>query len=94
MNELFTWSMLATYAGATLFTALVTQLFKNTGVLARVPTRLFSCVVALMVLLAAHAFTTGLTLSVAALCAVNAVVVSLASNGAFDAAVYWKEKNE
>ncbi len=85
MNEFFTWAILATYAGATLATTLVTQLLKGVGFLDRIPTRIFSYVVALIILLAATFFTGALTWDAAALCVVNAVVVSLASNGAFDA---------
>ena len=85
MENFFTWSMLATYAGATLATNVITQLFKGVGFLANVPTRLFSYVVALAVLLAATLFDGSLTWSSGALCVVNAAVVSLASNGAFDA---------
>ncbi len=85
MNEFFTWAILATYAGATLATTLVTQLLKGVGFLDRIPTRIFSYVVALIILLAATFFTGALTWDAAALCVVNAVVVSLAANGAFDA---------
>ena len=85
MNEFFTWNALATYAGATMATALIPQLFKGVGALKRVPTRLFSFGVAYVVLTLAHIFTGGFTWSCLALCAINAVVVSLASNGAFEA---------
>ena len=85
MNEFFTWSTLMTYAGATLATTLVTQLLKGIGFIDRIPTRIFSYVVALIILLAATFFTGALTWNAAALCVVNAVVVSLAANGAFDA---------
>ena len=77
--------MLATYAGATAATLAVTQVFKGVGFIDKIPTRIFSYVVALVLLIAATAFTAGLTVESAALCIINAVVVSLASNGAFDA---------
>ena len=85
MNEFFTWAILATYAGATLATTLVTQLLKGIGFIDRIPTRIFSYVIALIILLVATFFTGALTWDTAALCVVNAVVVSLAANGAFDA---------
>jgi len=85
MNDFFTWTILATYAGATLATTLVTQLLKGIGFIDRIPTRIFSYVVALIILLAATFFTGAMTWNTAALCVVNAVVVSLAANGAFDA---------
>ena len=84
-NEFFTWTMLLTYAGATLATSLVTQLIKGVGFIDKIPTRLTSYVIALVVLIAATFFTGGLTLETGALCVINAVVVSLAANGAYDA---------
>lgn len=83
MADFFTWQMLATQAGATIATGLLTQALK--GSLQRIPTRLLSYVTALVILLAANFF--GGTLDVASgfLLAINAVVVSLASNGGFDA---------
>ncbi len=85
MEEFFTWSMLATYSGATLATALITQLLKGISFIDKLPTRIFSYLVAFLLMLLGTAFTTGLTLNSGLLCLVNAVVVSLASNGAFDA---------
>lgn len=92
MNDFFTWAILATYAGATLGTTLVTQLLKGISFIDRIPTRIFSYVVALIILLAATFFTGALTWDAAVLCVVNAVVVSLAANGAFDA-LTTKNKN-
>lgn len=92
MNEFFTWTTLATYAGATLATSLITQLIKGLGFIDKIPTRITSYAIALVVLLAATFFTGGLTLESGVLCVVNAVVVSLASNGAFDAVTAKKSK--
>ena len=50
MNDFFTWAILATYAGATLATTLVTQLLKGIGFIDRIPTRIFSYIVALIIL--------------------------------------------
>ena len=92
MNEFFTWTTIATYAGATLATSLITQLIKGLGFIDKIPTRITSYAIALVVLLAATFFTGGLTLEAGALCVINAVVVSLASNGAFDAVTAKKSK--
>ena len=92
MNEFFTWAVLLTYAGATLATSLITQLIKGLGFIDKIPTRITSYAIALVVLLAATFFTGGLTLEAGALCVINAVVVSLASNGAFDAVTAKKSK--
>ena len=91
-NEFFTWAVLLTYAGATLATSLITQLIKGLGFIDKIPTRITSYAIALVVLLAATFFTGGLTLESGVLCVVNAVVVSLASNGAFDAVTAKKSK--
>lgn len=85
MNEFFTWANLATYAGATLATSLITQVVKGIGFIANIPTRITSYVIAVVILLAATFFTGAFTLETAVLCLINGVVVSLASNGAFDA---------
>ena len=85
MNEFFTWTTLATYAGATAAVGLITQLIKGLGFIDKIPTRITSYAIALVVLLAATFFTGGLTLEAGALCVINAVVVSLAANGAYDA---------
>ena len=85
MNEFFTWTTLATYAGATLATSLITQLIKGLGFIDKIPTRITSYAIALVVLVAATFFSGGLTLEAGALCVINAVVVSLAANGAYDA---------
>ena len=85
MNEYSAWTTLATYAGATLATSLITQLIKGLGFIDKIPTRITRYAIALVVLLAATFFTGGLTLEAGALCVINAVVVSLAANGAYDA---------
>jgi hypothetical protein len=90
MNDFFTWTMLATYAGATLGTTLLTQLLKNIPI----PTRVLSYVAALVILLVANFFTGGLTVESGILCLINAGVVSLASNGAFDAVTTTLKKKE
>ena len=92
MNEFFTWAVLLTYAGATLATSLITQLIKGLGFIDKIPTRITSYAIALVVLIAATFFTGGLTLESGVLCVVNAVVVSLASNGVFDAVTAKKSK--
>ena len=84
MEEFFTWSALGTYAGATLAVTLITQLVKGVGWIEKLPTRITSYLVALVVLIAAAAVAGELNWSTAGLAVINAVVVSLAANGAFD----------
>lgn len=83
--EFFTWEMLATYAGAVLATTLIVQLTKGIGFIDRLPTRIYSYFIAVIVLVLAALFTNTLTWQQAVLCLINAVVVSLAANGTFDA---------
>lgn len=85
MNEFFTWEILGTYAGATLLVGLVTQLLKDIPGIDKLRTRLFSYAVAVVVLLLATVFSGNLSVDSAVLCLINGAVVSLASNGAFDA---------
>jgi len=86
MNDFFTWANLATYSGALLATGFFTQMLKGVGFIDKIPTRITSYIIAVLVLLAGTFFTGSLTADNAILCFVNAVVVSLASNGAYDAA--------
>lgn len=85
MSEFFTWTMLGSYAGAVLATTVITQLLKGLSFIDRMPTRLFSYIVATALLLLAGAFTCGLNWERAALAFINGAVVALAANGAFDA---------
>ena len=52
MNEFFTWASLGTYAGAVLATTIITQLLKGIAIFDKLPTRIFSYVIAVIVLLA------------------------------------------
>ena len=85
MNDFFTWSLLATYSGAILATTLITQFVKGIPFIDKIPTRFVSWIIAVVVLILAQLFTQQLTWSSAALTLINAVVVSLASNGTYDA---------
>lgn len=93
MNEFFTWEILGTYAGATLLVGLVTQLLKDIPGIDKLRTRLFSYAVAVVVLLLATVFSGNLSVDSAVLCLINGAVVSLASNGAFDAIAKKEQKN-
>lgn len=83
--EFFSWASLLTVSGATAVVTLFVQLTKELGFVAKIPTQLYSYLVAVLVLLAATIFTGGMTLSSAVLTVVNGLVVSLASNGAYAA---------
>ena len=81
----FDWSYLATFAGCLLAVGIFTELLKNIGFIKKIPTQIFSWVLALVVLVLAQAFTTGITAESAILAVVNSAVVSLAANGGYEA---------
>lgn len=84
MNEFFTWQTLVTFAGASVATAIITQFLKEP--LKKIPTQLVSYVIALLILLVATAATGGAGDWTAwAIIPLNAILVSLASNGTFEA---------
>ena len=83
--EFFDWNALGTYAGAALAVAVLTQITKGIPGIARIPTQLWSYLLALATLLLALAFGPGFTAKGAVLTLFNAAVVSLASNGGYAA---------
>lgn len=83
--ELFEWSLLGSYAGASFAVALLTQLTKVLPGVRRLPTQLWSYALALATLLLAQLFGEGMALSEAVLAIFNAALVSLAANGGFAA---------
>lgn len=83
--EFFDWTMLGTLTGAVLAVAIITQLIKDLPFVAKFPTQIVSYVLALVLLLAAQTFTSGLSASTAALSVINAAMVSLAANGGYAA---------
>lgn len=85
MEQFFTWATLGTYAGATMATAIITELTKLIPGIKRLHTRLVSYIVALIVLVVATVFGGDVSAASVSLCLVNAVVVALAANGGYDA---------
>lgn len=81
--ELFDWGYLGTCAGAMFAVAILTQITKEVPGIRRIPTQLWSYVLALTVLILAEAFGGGLTASNAVLALFNAAIVSLAANGGY-----------
>lgn len=82
-GEFFTWSLLGSYAGATVFVALVTQITKEIPYINKIPTRVWSYLVSLVTLTAATLFTGGWDASALALNVINAVLVALAAQGGY-----------
>ena len=85
MEEFFTWSTLMTYSGATLATTLMTQLIKEIPYVNRIPSRLISYIIAVIIMALAALATKSFEWSGLAMAFINASAVALAANGAFDA---------
>lgn len=79
------WSMLATYAGALAMVMIITQFTKGLKLIEKMPTQVWSYVVALAILYPAYFFTGQLTMETAALILFNGIIVALAANGGYDA---------
>ena len=87
MNELeaYTWQYLATIVGATAATLLIVQFLKlPLDKLWKIPTRAVTYIIALLLMVLAQYFTSGLTLESAVLAVVNAFVVALAAFGSYE----------
>ena len=84
MNEFLTLDMLSTYAGAVIAVTLVTELIKDIPFLKAIPTRLVSYTVAVVLMLGSMVLTKGFTWGGLFLVSVNAVIVALSANGAYD----------
>lgn len=86
MNEFVTWEALGSYAGAVMMVTLITQLLKGTP-LGRWNSQLVAYLMAAALLVGAEtANGRPLTVQSTVLCLLNAVMVTLAAGGAYDAA--------
>ena len=86
-NSFLSWDILATFAGVAACTGLLTQMLKS--VTAKLPTQWLSYIIAVVLLVVTTAATGGWMQpwTVWALVPLNAALVSLASNGAYQALV-------
>ena len=85
MNDFFAWETLVTFSGCALATGVLTQFLKN--IFKKLPTQWLSYLIAVPLLFGATAATGGFAQpwTVWALIPLNAAIVSLASNGAYEA---------
>lgn len=81
----FSWQELASCAGALAMVTVITQVTKNWGFLKKIPTQLWSYTVALVVLFPAYFFAGQLSVESGFLIPFNAVLITLAANGGFEA---------
>jgi hypothetical protein len=85
MNEFVTWAQLATYGGCLAVVILITEFTKGLPFIGKIPTQLWSYLIALVVLNAAYFFTGVWDAADGALTLINAVIISLAANGGREA---------
>lgn len=81
----FDWTYLGTFAGALVAVTLLTELTKNLPGIKRVPTQLYSWLLAFAILILSTVFTDALSVQNAVLSVLNAAMVSLAANGGYAA---------
>jgi hypothetical protein len=85
MEEFLTWSYLATFAGAVAAVTLIVQFLKlPMDKVWKIPTRFIVFLIALIILFAVLFFTDVITPEKAALTVLNAIVVTMASLGAYE----------
>jgi hypothetical protein len=82
-SDLVNWATIAGGAGAVVLTVGITQILKNIAVIDKIPTQLTSYVVAAIIMVLATIFTGHYEASELVLAVLNAVIVSLSSNGAY-----------
>ena len=81
----WTWTYLATIAGATAATLLIVQFTKvPLDKVWKIPTRLFVYLIALTIMVVATAFTSGITINSFLLSVLNAFIVALAAYGSYE----------
>lgn len=81
----FTWAYLLTIGGATAATLLIVQFLKvPLDKVWKLPTRVFTYVVALAIMIGAAAFTGGLSTATIPLLALNAFIVATSAYGAYE----------
>ena len=86
MYEAFlTWEMLGSYSGTLGMVLILTQLTKGLPYISRIPTRLYSYLVAVVVMLLTAIFGSRTQASDFVLLFFNAAVVALSANGGYDA---------
>ena len=71
-------------AGATFAVAILTEVTKGIPLISKLPTQVWSLILAFIVLIGAQAAMGTLTLATGGLAVLNAALVSLAANGGYD----------
>lgn len=83
MGDFISWGTLVTYGGALAMVVILTQFTKGLGFIKKIPTQIWTYILALIVLFPAVYFTGGLTAEKIAETFFNGVIVSIAANGGY-----------
>lgn len=86
INAFFEWSTLGTLSGAAAAVSAVTQIIKNVRFLDKIPTQFLSYLIAIAVLIPATFFSGEPSPEKWAIIPINAILVSLSSNGIYSLA--------
>lgn len=85
LNEFLTWEVLGSYAGAIAFTTIFVQFTKSwIDKLIKIPTTLYTYIIALIIIMCADLFVGDISLSNTVLNIFNAVLVAIVSSGGND----------
>lgn len=93
MTEFITWELLVTNGGALVMVGMLTQFTKEWVIVKKLPTQVWSYILALLVLFPALAFLDQLTLNTAVQTLFNGVIVSIAANGGYSVLTRLTGKN-
>ncbi len=83
-DSFFTWDFIGTYAGAALAVMVIVEFTKDLPGIKSIHTRIWSYIVAVVLLVLSSVFTGNIDAPTVLLCIVNAVVVAMAAVGGYD----------
>ena len=83
--EFLNWTVISSFSGSLMVVTALTQITKEIKIIKIIPTQLWSYIVSFTVLFVTHLVIGKINVKGIILIAINAVLLSLASNGSYDA---------
>ncbi len=83
--EFLNWTVISSFSGSLMVVTALTQITKEIKIIKKIPTQLWSYIVSFAVLFVTHLVIGKINVKGIILIAINAVLLSLASNGSYDA---------
>lgn len=83
--EFLNWTVISSFSGSLMVVTALTQITKKIKIIKKIPTQLWSYIVSFTVLFVTHLVIGKINVKGIILIAINAVLLSLASNGSYDA---------